>query len=356
MLEDTTQLIHDVSLIEFYETKYNTLTLITRDKIAQLPENHKKFACEERQGFFGGNSTNVVCITNFTITSIIKCVQNMLNIGNGKVALCGFCLIDIMDKNYVGLYDLYFHSCTVPLAQQLLTTFIEPFLLDPYVNIKYNKSDNAIMIRILDKVIRIFCSVYKNKWDILTSLPSILRHCYCPIDGYLATIPAFISLLASTILITPELTIEQMYNLQCSGITILCNSSRCNLYGNDSLYKKEFDYYAECSIHNFKGKRMGIAYSNFEGIIPEHLTAKDIRKIQFTIANSTNVYIRKNPKDYYGQDYETIVIGINNDRYVAFANCKSKFSLSNDIFQLLCYYWFNGEVNNAKKRLLSGDY
>jgi hypothetical protein len=57
-------------------------------------------------------------------------------------------------------------------------------------------------------------------------------------------------------------------------------------------------------------------------------------------------------KKHLSKDYK-IIVGVDNDRYVAFSNVRRKYNISDDIFRLLYDYWLIEEINNVRQSLLS---
>lgn len=58
-------------------------------------------------------------------------------------------------------------------------------------------------------------------------------------------------------------------------------------------------------------------------------------------------------REWYGSSYKTFEIGLQQDRFVEFYKCYD--NLPPDIFKLLCQYWFEAEVLDAKQRLQQYD-
>ena len=63
--------------------------------------------------------------------------------------------------------------------------------------------------------------------------------------------------------------------------------------------------------------------------------------------------ILTNPREWYGPDYKPVIVGIDNDRFSAFANvCRNTgLSIPLEIFKILCYYWLVAEATDAKNKL-----
>jgi hypothetical protein len=62
------------------------------------------------------------------------------------------------------------------------------------------------------------------------------------------------------------------------------------------------------------------------------------------------------PREWYGRGYEPVIVGISDDRFVALYECRKVDYLQpipGEIFKLLCQYWFEAEVRDARARLFS---
>ena len=55
--------------------------------------------------------------------------------------------------------------------------------------------------------------------------------------------------------------------------------------------------------------------------------------------------------DYFDEKHRPNVVGISFERYIIFFHCEDIFNLNHDLIQLLCLYWFEVEVQDAKNRL-----
>ena len=67
--------------------------------------------------------------------------------------------------------------------------------------------------------------------------------------------------------------------------------------------------------------------------------------------------INEDPRMWYGSNYQPVVVGISMERFQAFMDCRKNVDLINnvpdDIFRLLCKYWFEAEVKDARERLFN---
>jgi hypothetical protein len=62
------------------------------------------------------------------------------------------------------------------------------------------------------------------------------------------------------------------------------------------------------------------------------------------------------PRKWYGEHYQPIVVGISNERLQALIDCCKNINYMNipkETFKIICDYWLEGEVQSARKRLKS---
>lgn len=346
MSKNITQLIHDISLLEFYETRNNKLVIISNEEITNLCRKHRQFRCnvlEEDTAYIHRNIINIKHKTK------ISYIREILDIGDGKIVLCGFSLIDII-KDVIDIYcpyEFYFHSCDILEAQELLRNCIL-LLLNSYGDLKltYDLAKNTIIIDAYLVNISFCCTVYNNKQEIMFSLPSVLRHYYCPIEGYVTTVPAATSLIIGANLINSILTPQQIYKCSVSKIATIANSSYSCLpeysTSDEGCYSPIYNFNADIIGTNYYDRKDETLPITIEQVLPYFSIYKD------------SPYKKTNQKDCLDKNYSSITVGICNDQYVAFCNCRNKFNLGQDIFRLLCSYWFNAEVSDAKRRVLQG--
>ena len=55
------------------------------------------------------------------------------------------------------------------------------------------------------------------------------------------------------------------------------------------------------------------------------------------------------PSEWYGKDYEPVIVGISNDRMISFNSCFTNWP--KDMLNLICFWWLIAEVNDARNCL-----
>src|SRR5437868_5240644 len=124
------------------------------------------------------------------IKTHLNILYKVLELGNGKLSLCGDLIIGILSKGAVPFYnaDLYFHCDTVEEADILLHKCIDIINKDGGVS-RYFRYQEYILIGARYIYFRFICRVYKSKGQILSELPLLsLRYGYNLIDGFFTTI------------------------------------------------------------------------------------------------------------------------------------------------------------------------
>jgi len=144
-------------------------------------------------------------MTNLSISSFLEktCepIFNILNIGNGKMSLCGGSIISLLKGSYPNDFDLFFHSDSVDEIDDIFNNclnYINVLGIDEHEKITYTKSQYIMQINFSYKgyyyCIQFIKRVYKTKEQILFGFdlaPSRLG--YNPKDGIFATICGAIS-------------------------------------------------------------------------------------------------------------------------------------------------------------------
>jgi hypothetical protein len=75
------------------------------------------------------------------------------------------------------------------------------------------------------------------------------------------------------------------------------------------------------------------------------------QKIKDDLWNQNRIKQIYNPRDWYGPNYQSFQVGLKHDRFIEFYQCAIQYDIPKDIFKILCEYWFQAEVSDAKQRL-----
>lgn len=62
------------------------------------------------------------------------------------------------------------------------------------------------------------------------------------------------------------------------------------------------------------------------------------------------------PREWYGENYQSVEVGLKMDRFQALMDCKKNIDymdIPNDIFKIICNWWLKAEVDLARNYLLS---
>ena len=134
-----------------------------------------------------------ICIIESFIKNNMKPVYDILNIGNGKISLCGGAIISILKGEMPNDYDLFFHSDSVDEINNIFDdcmVYLDNLSLESTI---YSRSQYVMTVKLnTDNFygdIQFMKKVYKTKEQILFGFdlaPSRLG--YNPKDGIFATI------------------------------------------------------------------------------------------------------------------------------------------------------------------------
>lgn len=344
--------IQDINLLDFTETKL----LFHDNTIRNLPNLRISY----HQLYL---NPRVMMDRREKLTEIIlalyKLVYQIIQFSEGSLCVCGSSITRIICSGIrVKEFNLYFRSCTVEKANSILQTIITiPNILITYYT-------NSILIRGDECYIRVHLDIYSSRVNILKhNGPITERHGWDPEIGYFA-FPSAAFLFASGFF--PDYEPDNVYNSlprvgnlgepmivdnnievkevqEFPGIAFHdVNYDLCDIKVQKSLYRlrKERIFCVNVNKDINCNYSKGWYYTPFYPIIIETRLFAPLpkKKINF--------------KFILGEDYSSSIIGISNDRYVAFALCRIKYNITYDVFRLLCRQWLIMEYLCVRERLI----
>lgn len=326
--EDITEIITDIYLLDFYERKYGAIVGSSFSELIIFRELFPGEINEENDYIYNLDIFEERLKTNLPI------IHEILVIGNGKISLVNLSVLDIMfvtDENYFD-FDLRIHSCTLEEAKIL----IERCLQLPDISVYYYKDHTKLIFMTQDDgeyTIKIFLTIFEDKVSLLKSLPIVGRHCYDPVSKYYSTLSTALTLAIKSYPIDFNSNIRMSNEYNAFDMLPICHSK---ILDDDNCQLPLIIY--DC-----------LRCNSFSLKIPNNVQ-EDITTEMSPLTMYKNIV---NVKNKFPKEYTPIIIGISNDRYIAFSGIKILFNINNDIFKLLCNYWLSTEVSQVKNKYLT---
>ena len=201
-------------------------------------------------------------------------------------------------------------------------------------------------MNILDRQvkIKISCVIYKDREEILSSIScNGSKYGWNPVNGFFCTLASGIIFFLGGFPLDRRLTDKEIIRHESRLLPIFC-SNNINTF-LQHLGKRQ----VANIIHDINGVSLLDGTTNikiFTTRINVNIDAPLTFYQQKLIAPYPTI------REYFGKGYISTSVGINNDRYVAFANVVRSFNISNDIFRLLCSCWLEIEVEDTYTKLL----
>ena len=259
-------------------------------------------------------------------------ILDLLDIGNGKISICGFGVSELIECEVLDEFNLFIHSCTKLEADILLKKCLDKINKLVFMpNIYYNECSNNIIFEFADAVIRIYLDVYSDKMDILLYNGCFLeKHGWNPIDGYFSVLSTALTIILGILPVNES----DEHSLDETG-PIINNINRPVHeleYISDILYTFEEEY-----------------------ITCEKLTEKNLHeetKQKFLYKDTlTKMFLPKNNTTRLLVD--PITIGIPNNVYIVVVNIQRYYNLPKEILNLICLLLVREEANESLKAILS---
>lgn len=356
MQPTTKEIVSHIFLIEFYEKLTRESNLINRQQLNSWCNYFDKHPHSGIPSTYHIVTEGVECTFQHNYINVINQMKRsihhlpifrILELGKGKICLCDINILCRSNTLFLVCINFYFHSCTIVEATNLLmqslnflkeSQEIHCYFTDIYCNVTHETIG----------AIRFHLGIFKDRSDILRNLgPAIIRHGYDSELGYFSTISGAIT------------TAMKAFPI---------DSNFQNMFPT-------FNGYLDCDIlfpgfnKDFtKGDRIilsngKIEYSKYYPQLllneEEETSTNDLEPVSMVVGDvpilfyCDNFYKKQPSISEWIPGYQPSSVGIDNDRYAAFYNCRNKFNINDDIFRMLCSYWLIAEVENAKKRLLS---
>lgn len=342
--------VRDMFLVEFYDKKYSDDSqLINFEDLFRCVRTNfnivsdvfcrytNELRCRIKDTFEKDIFTNLE--SNYTF------VLDILNIGKGKISLVGINIFTMIGDNGPFDFIFAFDSCTEDEVNLLLSNCLK--LLENYAH--FNITDEAIYFKYKNIAFGCFLfTAYPNKITMLRNIgPSGDRHGWNPITGYFGTVSAVATYYLSLFPIEPEFRTIGMNRYEGNGIGIILHG--INDIDNYEIVTSDGKITFEYDIKIYFDTPVNDIYSSLNYCAKSVTFLVNINpKIKVYDNSKSSINI----KDWLRGKYKLYTVGIDNDRYVAFSNCRRKFNISNDIFSLLCLHWLTVETIDAKQRLL----
>ena len=291
-------------------------------------------------------------------------IKSILELGKGKIAILSELYFLPVDHIYLpGGYTFCFHSCTVEEAKDILVKAI--LLLEKYyrsqIDIRridyceYTLFDDILSLDACfwggTESISFDLKIYKDKGQMLRSTgPTIYQQGYDS-DGFFTTMLGGVSVALSVCPL--DVTFESHHfelmemdniDLLVFGVKELPKGSYLQL-GEDKLYNEghryDLDTSGRCSIEDISED--SVSYPQFN----TYDEFKDIT-LPFVIYKP----IPRRSIASWSKQYVPIKVGISDDVFVTLHNIKRSYGLSNDIFQLLCWWLLRQEVDTIYTKMI----
>lgn len=198
--EKILSICNDILLTNYWCTRRNMSNItpdyiVGLDEINQWSEFFKRVDYSDINRSGNGRSHSK---TQFTIHNIevflenaVKPIYDILNIGKGKISLCGGAVISLLGGKYPKDFDLFFHSGTVDEIDEIFNECLEYLRALEERRSIYRRSQYVmdVLIPSISANIQFIKRVYQTKEQVLFGFDlAASRLGYNPKDGLFATI------------------------------------------------------------------------------------------------------------------------------------------------------------------------
>lgn len=361
MHQHTQRIVKDLLLIDFEERVNNSTELIYSHTLIALKNYFMDSPITEKIGFLDRRETFEIDVESIeelssTITIDYPIIYECLLACKGKLSLCGVELVTIMNGDVVNSFNLFFDSCTISEANSYVDKCSSIFKNSYFIS---SFGNNSLIFTDKDNnVVRIYFTIFENKNMLLRNIGDVPeRHGWNPIDGYFGTLSGSMSIIMAAYLIDSRFIFRKFQHyLEDIGYIILFpgfneNFDSTVLNFDENITSNIIEYEGKDGIHS---TIIGVdTYNSIITAIDNNQNSTETYSSPSFSYFQENYSRTSNLKELFGDLYKVNIVGIDNDRYVAFSGCKRKFNLNNDIFQLICKYWVHAEAQTAKGRLLN---
>lgn len=345
-------IVKDIYLLDFYERKTNSIVTSRSNELDLLFNNFEDSNYIRKYGngpdiIYKGQSDKIGEI----LEEHYPLIHEALIFGKGKLSLTGLSVLDVMtDPNEeTWIFDMCIHSCNElevsPIIQHCLELFNDGVSLkEGFVQLTKRRTFNTG--RALDLCLNISYNIFKNRDEMLINMgPIPMRHGYDPVAKYFTTFNTALSLAirASPIDIPPDS--NKLIDFARRGIISVFHGDKIDKPSASSFGILISDcsgndiHIMEATIPIFHGNSLSRDLLDINTILPKMVMFKNINRPS------------NNPREYFGNNYQPIVIGISNERYAALSNVTKEYFLPDELLQLLCGYWLTSEALTIKRWL-----
>lgn len=340
----------DLFLVDFCEKKTRDYEIVTMNDFPQLSRTFKELEPE-----------NVLCACPRTecnyspvflhyniqrfLTEYFPIVLNILHFGQGKISLCGIDIFKLISSNQIDIFTFGFDSCLPEEANKLLCGCLE--ILGK--GTLYQSSSRYLAFNHLGSLSGQFLlNVYNNKGEMLRDIgPSPNRHGWNPITGYFGTTTSIVSCKLGMFPMDIEFKHQDIRCYTDVGLRVIFPGLTKET-GTDSTGRINTTDGIISTRGLFLSTTFKISSISYESKYSGYTMTPNVSMNLF----KDNYVPPIHPSFWLVPTSITFIIGINNDRYVAFANCRRSHNLDKYIFGLLCSHWLKAEAQDAKQRLL----
>ena len=285
-------------------------------------------------------SLNVIDNIANKIFDECELAHQILIMGNGKISFCGERASSILTYGQAVKYNLFIHSCSLLEAEEL----IKECRRISSDTMMYDKDKDNYQIMSRRIRIKISCTIFKDKEEALSSNnANISKYGWDPINGFFCTLAAGIIFLLGGFPLDRRLTDKEVfkYGLSRPAIFSSCDTSAF------------LEHLGEREVANIIRDINGVPlYDEMTGISAKPSRVSIYANVPLTFYQQKLVAPYPTIAEYFGKHYIPTIVGINNNRYVAFANVKRPFNVNHDIFRIICSYWLKMEIDDTYTNLL----
>lgn len=405
-------IVKDILLLELCEKKAQHIFLVNEEQVYEHCINLflvSKIDLQRIQSYSICQYHQSLINNNFSFEKVIQekypIMFECLRLGNGILSICGILeeIVDTQQYNDICEHNItiYFHSCTIIEA----TILLEKCLL-LFGNINFYLYNNNVCVYENNTAI-IFCTTICNSLqELLINREHILeKQLWNPKDGYVTTLSTSIAIAFCSYPLDINLPCSQSEYYNSIGFSIIlhglgtinevleqqpiesfCLDSAENSYSNIESGEESFEPFANEQINkiykdgmlqlpdctfSFRQEELIIHEQKENSPYPYNPLAINTKRLSSKYIGKVNECINQimakcnfveyipvtrpnfNLQKYLGKNYKPYIVGIDNNRYVAFANSMRQYNLPKEVFRLLCEHWLTSEAMLAEDRLLS---
>lgn len=411
--EQLMSIINDTFLINFNDKKCGHASLVGVNEINKWKSYFKEWHSEDLKfpHINTGNCQDISdkCIEIETLCSRLweAFIIEVLKIGNGVLSLCGNAVARLLLPLMIDDYNIFFHCSSAEKCDSILLdciNFIESKC--KHSNFHYVRFKEVLTIWVNHYTkINFIKHIYQSKDHVLLSFDLAAdRIGFNLTDGLFSTVCGGIAIASKIfpfnagqrthayMLHTNQLQNYDDYTWKCiatnndhkvffSGGTyadidelkeniIESNFNKSKLFTGPLSQMKDikpstvekflgdsFVDYAICKCHKHDDEA---ADNIWKARCNYYLNRS--KEIATTMKNNPWKYEDESfrnvdPREWYGDNYKPVIIGINMPRFQAVMDCRKNIDyisiLPKEIFKLICQYWFEFEVEAARERLLN---